>query len=73
VDERIGELPLGVRDMDAFPFLDVVHAADQLVATPTERDELDVGGIELGELGVGGESRIEDKRGLNTPANLAPV
>jgi len=53
VDQRVGELPLGVGDVDLVPDLEVVDVAQKLLAAPAQGDELDPGAVELRELRVG--------------------
>ena len=72
INERIGEFALFVSNGDAFPGLDFLEIFDELMAPTPQRDEFDASLIEFGEVGVGGELRVEDKSWFDTAAHAFP-
>jgi len=71
--QRILIFPLAMRDVYAFPLLDVLHILHQPAATAPQGNELDAIFIELGEIGIGGKARIEDQCGFHSSPHLGPI
>ena len=61
-----------MRDIDTFPYLDLIDLLDQVFTVASQRDKLDAQHIELGEFFIGGKFRIKDKGEFNTSANAYP-
>lgn len=60
VDLGILVFAFGMRDMDLFPGPDRVERLDQVLAAAAQRDELYPESVYLGQIGIGGELRVED-------------
>src|SRR3990172_5298920 len=68
----VGVLALGMRDVNALPAFELLHRAQEGRAAAAQGDELDAGGVELGELLVAREAGVEDEGGETAAPDLAP-
>jgi hypothetical protein len=72
MDKGVWVLAFGVGDRDWLPRGKLVDLAEQTAPAPPECDEPHTLGIECGQVGIGGEARIEDPGGFYTPLDGCP-
>ena len=72
VDQWVGILPLGVRDMDALPGFKRLTPMQHVLPPTSEGDKAYPLLVECRELGVGSELGVKHKGGLDPSLNLFP-
>jgi len=72
VDLGVGELPLGVRHMNACPRRQVGYVVEQSFSSAPQGDESHTLAVEFGELGIAGEARVEYEGGRDPAADPPP-
>ena len=72
MDQRIGILPLGVRNTDAFPGAKRLDPIEHVLAPTSKGNEAYPLLIECRELEVSGELGVKDKDGFDPPLDLFP-
>ncbi len=72
MDQRVGILPLFMRDMDFLPRLERLQFLNQLFPSASEGNKFDLLAVQLGKMVISGELGIKNQGGLKAPSGSFP-